>query len=153
MTLFTLSHDILTILLASISIPKNSTCNWSYTHFSGLTNRLLFWRIWRTSFVTFLCSFFVFVKIKISSMYTIITFRVMRSLNKLFIIVWNTGGEFWSLKNIMFGSKLPRWVIKAAFHQSSSLIWRLLYLQCRSSFVKYLASWNQSIRSNIRRIG
>src|SRR6266481_5958137 len=37
------------------------------------------------------------------------------------------------------GSKSPRLIQKAAFHSSPSLMCTLLYPQCMSNFVKYLA--------------
>ena len=49
-----------------------------------------------------------------------------------------------------FGSKSPLFVRKVAFHSFSSLIYRLLYLQIRSSLLKYLAFLSLLITSLIK---
>ncbi len=56
-----------------------------------------------------------------------------------FIIAWKVAGELVRPKNMTVGSKSPRFVRKAAFHSSPSLILMLLYPHRTSSAVKYLA--------------
>jgi len=45
----------------------------------------------------------------------------------VFIIVWKVAEELVRPKNMTVGSKSPSFVIKAAFHLSSSLMRTLLY--------------------------
>ena len=63
----------------------------------------------------------------------------MRSLKMSFIMVWKVAGLLVRLKNMTRGSMRPQFVQKVAFHSSPSLIHTLLYPQCTSSFIKYLA--------------
>ena len=58
-------------------------------------------------------------------------------------------------KNMTRGLKRPKFVWKVAFHSSPSLIHTLLYPQCTSSFIKYLAleSEIQLIMSGMRGSG
>jgi len=59
----------------------------------------------------------------------------MRSLNRLFIIVWKVAGEFVSPKYMTMGLYAPIYVANAAFHLSPSLILTLLYPYLKSNFV------------------
>jgi len=49
------------------------------------------------------------------------------SLKLLFIMIWNAARLFVRLKNITRGLNSPKFIQKAAFHSSPSLIHTLLY--------------------------
>jgi hypothetical protein len=63
------------------------------------------------------------------------------------IILENVASELLMRKNITVGLNNPRFVRKAAFHLSPSLILILLYPQITLSLLKYFASFSWSITS------
>jgi len=66
---------------------------------------------------------------------------------------WNVAGELHMPKYITSGSNSPRFVRKAAFHSSPSLILTLLYPHRMLSLVKYRAPRTLSISSWINSKG
>src|SRR5882672_10381344 len=64
-------------------------------------------------------------------------------------MVWKVAGLLVRPKNITRGSKSPRFVRKAAFHSSPSLMWTLLYPHQTLSLVKYCTSRSQVMRSEL----
>jgi len=64
---------------------------------------------------------------------------MINSQNSMSIMSWNVAGELHMPKYITSGSNSPRFVQKAAFYLSPSLILILLYPHRMSSLVKYRA--------------
>ena len=75
------------------------------------------------------------------------------SLNELFMNLWKVAGEFDNPKNMTVGSNNSLDVMKAALHWSPSLILMLLYPDQISNFVKMVASFTISMRSEMRGSG
>jgi len=119
----TLEGSIFT-LLGPIIKPRNSISHCLKKHFSGFRNKSLACNLHKTSWTISLCSSSVFVKIRISSMYTMTTTAISWKIS--FIIVRNVPGELHSPKNITKGSNVPSWQVNATFYSSPSLIWTLL---------------------------
>ena len=67
--------------------------------------------------------------------------------------LWNVAGELDSPKNMTVGLNNPFYVMKVAFHWSSSLIKILLYLDQILNFVKMVASLTILMRLEIRGSG
>ena len=93
------------------------------------------------------------MKIRMSSRYTATFPLAIRSLSRWFIMDWKVAGEFVKPKNMTVGSNSPRFVLKAAFHSSPSLIRTLLNPQRTSSLVNYLAPLSLSMISPMSRRG
>ena len=144
-TLATLTGSIVTLFSEMTSLRYLIYLQWN-SHFSGRRNNLCSTRISKTLWTACLCSFSVFVKIRMSSKYTTTIPLAIRVLKMSFIIVWKVAGLLVIPKNIMRGSKRPQLVRKAAFHSSLGFMCTLLKPHWTSSFVKYLAlqSWEMS---------
>ena len=145
-TLATLTGFI-AILFSEMTSPRYSIYFWWNSHFSRWRNNLCSVSISKTLQTTRSCSSSVFVKIKISSKYTMTIPSAMRVLKMSFIIVWKVVRLLVIPKNITRGLKRPQLVQKAAFYSSPGLMHTLLKLQQTSSFVKYwaLQSWETSL--------
>ena len=129
----------ITTLFSEMTNLKYSIYLWWNSHFSGQRNNLCSASISRTLWTARSCSFSVFIKIKMSSKYTMTIPSAMTVQKTLFIMVWKVAELLVIPKNIMRGSKRPRLVQKAAFHLSPGLMYTLLKPQQMLSFVKYLA--------------
>ena len=123
------------------------------SHFSRQRNSLCSASISRTLQTARPCSSSVFVKIKMSSKYTMTIPLAMTVQKTLFIMVWKVVGLLVIPKNITRGSKRLRLVRKAAFHSSPGLMCTLLKSQWTSSFVKYLAPQSWETSSEMRERG
>jgi hypothetical protein len=71
----------------------------------------------------------------------------------VFIIVWKVAGELVRPKNMTVGSKSPSFVMKAAFHLSSSLMRTSLYPHLTSIPVNRVHPLSQSINWGMRGSG
>ena len=129
----------ITTLFSEMTNLRYSICLWWNSYFSRQRNNLCSASISRTLQTAHSCSFSVFIKIKMSSKYTMTIPSAMTVQKTLFIMVWKVVGLLVIPKNIMRGSKRPQLVQKAAFHLSPGLMHILLKPQRMSSFVKYLA--------------
>ena len=133
----TLALSILTCP-SSIMKLRNFTFDEKKRHLSARTNRLFSWsiqRMWQplvtsSSLLSFL------PQINKSSIYTfnqpcrISTWKIISIINR------NIAGEFVKPKNIMRGSKSPKWQLNVAFHSSPSLIQMLWYPHWMSILIK-----------------
>jgi len=135
---FTIFISFICTVPWSTLTPRNLMASCSNVHFSGFRNRLCSWSFARIQFTSLRCyrrccwsislgSFTVCIAM--SSMYTVSQDSAILRAKTKFIIVWNIAEEFVNLKNMTVGSNKPLFVIKAAFHLSSSLMHTLLYPQ------------------------
>ena len=123
------------IFPSSITIPKYSTFVLLNSHLVGFKNKSLSCNHFKTLFVFSVRVASSGVKIKMSSMYTIMIHSLIMSPKMSSIITWNVAGELHNPKNITVGSKSPLFVLKAAFHWSHSRMRTLLYPHQTSNLV------------------
>ena len=136
-TLFTFFFSI-SILLGLMTTPRNLIFLTFHIHFSSLTYKLFSYSFFNISFTILLCSFSVSVSTNTLSIKATTFPLLIIFLRILFIIVWNIASEFVILNNITVGSKNSTCVVNVLFYLSSSFIFTLLNLYCKSILVNTL---------------